>query len=94
MWQFKYVMYVCLGVLGLNVSGVWAQEKNYPTRPVTLIVAWPPGGSVDTVARLISEPLRVRLVQSEQSVQMPWQKRRLMVTHCWSRLVPIPSPLR
>ena len=63
MWQFKYVMYVCLGVLGLNVSGVWAQEKNYPTRPVTLIVAWPPGGSVDTVARLISEPLRVRLGQ-------------------------------
>ena len=63
MWQFKYVMYVCLGVLGLSVSGVWAQEKNYPTRPITFIVAWPPGGSVDTVARLISEPLRVRLGQ-------------------------------
>jgi len=63
MWQFKYVMYVCLGVLGLNMSGVWAQEKNYPARPITFIVAWPPGGSVDTVARLISEPLRVRLGQ-------------------------------
>ena len=63
MWQFKYVMYVCLGVLGFSVSGVWAQEKNYPTRPITFIVAWPPGGSVDTVARLISEPLRVRLGQ-------------------------------
>ena len=63
MWQFKYVMYVCLGVLGFSVSGVWAQEKNYATRPITFIVAWPPGGSVDTVARLISEPLRVRLGQ-------------------------------
>jgi len=63
MLRVKYVMYVCFGILGLTVSGAWAQEKNYPTRPVTLIVAWPPGGSVDTVARLISEPLRVRLGQ-------------------------------
>ena len=63
MLRVKYVMYVCLGLLGLNASVAWAQEKNYPTRPVTLIVAWPPGGSVDTVARLISEPLRVRLGQ-------------------------------
>jgi tripartite-type tricarboxylate transporter receptor subunit TctC len=63
MLRVKYVMYFCFGILGLTVSGAWAQEKNYPTRPVTLIVAWPPGGSVDTVARLISEPLRVRLGQ-------------------------------
>jgi tripartite-type tricarboxylate transporter receptor subunit TctC len=63
MLRVKYAMYVCFGILGLTVSGAWAQEKNYPTRPVTLIVAWPPGGSVDTVARLISEPLRVRLGQ-------------------------------
>ena len=30
-----------------------AQAANWPARPVRLIVAWPPGGSVDTIARIL-----------------------------------------
>jgi tripartite-type tricarboxylate transporter receptor subunit TctC len=37
----------------------WAQA--YPSRPVRLIVGWPPGGPVDLFARLIGQPLSERL---------------------------------
>jgi tripartite-type tricarboxylate transporter receptor subunit TctC len=44
------------------VAGV-AQAQSYPTKPIKLIVPWPPGGGVDTSARIISEPLSQRLGQ-------------------------------
>ena len=39
----------------------WAQA--YPTRPVRMIVGYPPGGTADVVARLISQQLSERLGQ-------------------------------
>lgn len=36
--------------------GALAEEK-YPSRPITLVVPFPPGGSVDIMARQYSEPL-------------------------------------
>jgi tripartite-type tricarboxylate transporter receptor subunit TctC len=39
-------------------------QQNYPNQPVRLIVPWPPGGGVDTSARIISQPLSERLGQS------------------------------
>jgi hypothetical protein len=34
-----------------------AAAQDYPNRPVTLIVNFPPGGSTDAMARIIREPL-------------------------------------
>src|SRR5258706_11055499 len=31
-----------------------AQAQNYPNQPIRLIVPWPPGGGVDTSARIIA----------------------------------------
>src|SRR6516225_4590088 len=39
----------------------WAQA--YPSRPVRMIVGYPPGGTADVVARLISQQLSERLGQ-------------------------------
>jgi tripartite-type tricarboxylate transporter receptor subunit TctC len=51
-----------LGVLALMVvlalaSPARAEEPNYPSRPVKIIVSAPPGGGVDIVARVIADRL-------------------------------------
>src|SRR6185503_14269498 len=40
-----------------------AGAQPYPSRPVTLIVPFPPGGSTDTAARIIGEAMRHSLGQ-------------------------------
>ncbi len=52
---------VTVSALALWAAGAAAQS--YPTKPVTLIVPNPPGGVVDTSARLLSEPLAKLLGQ-------------------------------
>jgi tripartite-type tricarboxylate transporter receptor subunit TctC len=47
---------------------LWASaaqaQQSYPNQPIKLIVPWPPGGGVDTSARIIAQPLSERLGQS------------------------------
>jgi len=40
-----------------------AQAQNYPSRQITLIVPFPPGGSTDVAARIMAEHMRTRLGQ-------------------------------
>lgn len=39
------------------VPAATAQTGDYPNKPVRLIVAYPPGGPLDTMARMLAEPL-------------------------------------
>jgi tripartite-type tricarboxylate transporter receptor subunit TctC len=50
-----------LVAMGLLPSPLWAQD--YPTRPVSVIVAQPPGGGTDIIARIIAQQLSVQLGQ-------------------------------
>jgi len=51
-----------LSMLLLAAGTAWAQ--NWPTKPVSVVVTFSPGGSSDIVARLISAPLQAELGQA------------------------------
>jgi tripartite-type tricarboxylate transporter receptor subunit TctC len=39
------------------------QAQDYPTRTITLIVPYPPGGGVDAMARIVADKLSAALGQ-------------------------------
>ena len=51
-----------LAALALGITGL-AQADSYPSRAVTLIVPFPPGGAADTVGRYYAEQLSASLGQ-------------------------------
>ncbi len=48
--------------LGIAACGC-ALAQDYPARPITVVVAYPPGGDTDAMARLFAEKLSARLRQ-------------------------------
>ena len=56
-------LYLAAGTAALPGVPRIAIAETYPTRPIHLIVGFPPGGGVDIVARLIGQWLSQRLGQ-------------------------------
>ena len=56
-------LHACLATLLLAAATGAGAQGAYPHQPIKLMVPWPPGGGVDTTARMISEPLAQRLGQ-------------------------------
>lgn len=54
---------VCAGVVMLGISAA-ALAQTWPSKPIRLIAVFPPGGSVDQVARILATPLGQQLGQS------------------------------
>jgi len=53
---------IAIGGLALLGAGV-AAAQDYPSKPVTLVVGFPPGGSTDVVARILAEHMTGTLGQ-------------------------------
>jgi len=52
------------GVLALCVTtAAWAAGQDYPSKPVTLVIGFAPGGGNDVMGRLLAEHLRAELGQ-------------------------------
>ncbi len=55
-WHVAVLTAIILGALApIAISS--AQTETFPARPIRIIVPFPPGGSVDTVARLVATKL-------------------------------------
>ena len=55
------------GVIGgglLSASGASAADAAWPSKPIKIIVPYPPGGSSDIIARSITQPLSEALKQT------------------------------
>jgi tripartite-type tricarboxylate transporter receptor subunit TctC len=48
----------------LAYTGLSAAAQNYPTKPITMVVPFPPGGVADTVGRPVAEAMSRHLKQS------------------------------
>src|SRR6266849_3078992 len=44
--------------------GAGANAQDYPSRPITMVVPYPPGGPTDTLARIVTKRMRTALGQS------------------------------
>jgi len=53
----RQVLGLAAGAAGAMACPAFSQARTYPNRPITLIVPFPPGGSVDISARAISDKL-------------------------------------
>src|SRR5262245_605870 len=60
----RQFLHLAAGAAALPGASRIACAQAYPTRPVRLIIGYPPGGSADTTARLMAQWLSERLGQS------------------------------
>src|SRR5262249_34353201 len=52
-----------VAALALAALATAGYAQNYPSRPISLIVPFPPGGSTDVAARILAEKIRPLLGQ-------------------------------
>src|SRR6202042_1126422 len=50
-------------LVALLAFTVVAQAQTYPTRPITMMVGFPPGGPTDTLARILADAMQPSLGQ-------------------------------
>jgi tripartite-type tricarboxylate transporter receptor subunit TctC len=59
----RQLLELAAAALALPVAARGARALDYPTRPVHLVLGFPPGGGADIVARLVGQSLSERLGQ-------------------------------
>jgi tripartite-type tricarboxylate transporter receptor subunit TctC len=58
----KHLLAITMSLLSFTIADT--SRAAYPERPIRFVVAFPPGGSIDVVARILAEKLRVSMGQA------------------------------
>jgi tripartite-type tricarboxylate transporter receptor subunit TctC len=59
----RQILQLAASALAAPVVSRLAQAQTWPSRPITLVVPYPPGGPTDTIARLLADRMRAPLGQ-------------------------------
>jgi tripartite-type tricarboxylate transporter receptor subunit TctC len=59
----RQFLHLAVGAAALPAVSRIAKAQTYPARPVTIIVPFPAGGTLDTVARIVADDMRAALGQ-------------------------------
>ena len=62
---------------GFALAAGPASAQSYPDKPIKMIVPFPPGGPIDTMARLVGVPLRSVVVAAVLISGAPSTRSRL-----------------
>jgi tripartite-type tricarboxylate transporter receptor subunit TctC len=57
----RQFLHLGVGAVALPAVSCIARAQTYPSRPITIIVPYPPGGLFDALARTLTEPMRAAL---------------------------------
>jgi tripartite-type tricarboxylate transporter receptor subunit TctC len=60
----RQFLHLAAGAAALPASSRIARAQAYPSRPITIVVPFPPGGSTDVIGRILAEKMRASLGQT------------------------------
>src|SRR6266436_4863018 len=60
----RQFLHFVTGAAALPAMSRVASGQSYPTRPITIVVPFAPGGPTDTIARMLAQQMRISLGQA------------------------------
>ena len=61
--RFILLSLACAGLVSLSSAATAQAQTQWPSKPIRFVVPYPPGGPLDTVARVLAEKVKVSLGQ-------------------------------